>query len=420
MSEKEGLPEEAKGTTRGSPTGKKAEECVVIALSDFRRLSSVAEAEETKTKQSLYSSEDDNARIKSERIQSAEQVERQGDKGHIIVSLGSNGSGGSLRGYSVSVRRDTITLVNAKGNEEYELAHKFEEHTYGYPTYCDVCTGLLAGLWSQGMQCASCGMNTHRGGGIGDHDDCRAEAMLAPCDCVQQQSPANESKTLREAMREVQELARERPNFFRDVRAQMDRDVMTHVTNVVVSAGVDGERDKKFRRTKEKIVPLLEFVDGIEEKGEIHSLILLLSLHGRVALFAAMIGILGFILAVLWRHGRLTESSFHLALIHESTVLFTVHIGLLIVAAILRYYTSIFKRKVKVIDQFLRDKFGVDAKEDFGISVAGAARRARWWSERIFISAAITAYAAVCFWYAAEPSMNTLLFVDHGVCPADK
>lgn len=382
-----------------SDAGEEAER-VVIALADVRTWQ-LSESSTRSSNSKEGAPDNDEAPKSSERI----------------ASTKAKGSG-ALRSYSVSIRRDTITLVNEEDKGEYELAHKFEEHTYGAPTYCDVCNGLLVGLWSQGLKCASCGRNTHRGGGIGDHDDCRAEAMLTPCDCAKQSRPADASKTLGEAMKEVRELTQERPNFFQEVRAQMEKDAMTHVKNAVVSAGVEDERQKKFRRAKEKLAPLLEFVDGIEAKGEIHSLFRLLMVHAKVALVASVLGIVGFFLAVLSRHGRFTKSSVHLALVHESTVLVTVHIGLLIAAATFHFYASRFKRKVNVVDQFLRSQFGIDAKEDFGVSVEGVARRARWWSERIFITEAIMAYAAICWWYAMQPSMDTLLLVDGGVCPA--
>ena len=67
----------------------------------------------------------------------------------------------------------SIALVDDNNGEElYDLAHKFAEHTYRSPTNCDICHGLLVGLWSQGLQCEKCGVNCHRGEGIGDHDDC--------------------------------------------------------------------------------------------------------------------------------------------------------------------------------------------------------------------------------------------------------
>ena len=198
----------------------------------------------------------------------------------------------------------------------------------------------------------------------------------------------------------------------------MDKDIMTHAKNTIVAEGVEDQRAKSFRRIKENITPLICWLDDIQAKGEVYTLLLLLRLHVAVAFCGGAIGFVGWILMMLFRHGRLTKSSFHMAVIHETTVLVTVHVSLLLIAATFRYYAGLVKRKMVVIDQFLRDKFGIDAKQDLGISIAGAANRARWWSERILFSAAITTYAEICIWYAAQPSLDTLIYIDRGVCQA--
>ena len=58
-------------------------------------------------------------------------------------------------------------------------------------------------------------------------------------------------------MEEVRELAQTKPNFFQEVRAQMDKDIMTHAKNTIVAEGVEDQRAKSFRRIKENITPLI-------------------------------------------------------------------------------------------------------------------------------------------------------------------
>ena len=146
--------------------------------------------------------------------------------------------------------RKSSSLLQSKDQNELELAHKFAEHTYKGPTNCDICNGLLVGLWSQGLQCDICGLNVHRGEGVNGHDDCRKEALLSPCSGskAEDEQPAT---TLREAMKKS-------PNFFQDVKQQMNRDLKSHVRSVVVASGVEGERSKKLRRFRERLVPIME------------------------------------------------------------------------------------------------------------------------------------------------------------------
>ena len=115
------------------------------------------------------------------------------NEGHEMVQRGTE-EAVEVDEQGVAGEPGSIALVGDNGEELYDLAHKFAEHTYRSPTNCDICHGLLVGLWSQGLQCEKCGVNCHRGEGIGDHDDCLAEALLAPCGCVQpKSSKADES-----------------------------------------------------------------------------------------------------------------------------------------------------------------------------------------------------------------------------------
>jgi hypothetical protein len=70
-------------------------------------------------------------------------------------------------------------------------------------------------------------------------------------------------------------------------------------------------------------------------------------------------------------------------------------------------------RKVILIDHFLQQKFTINAKDDFGVSVAGAATRAMWWSERIVAASAMTCSLAMALWWSVvaqpPPSIDSSL-----------
>jgi len=340
---------------------------------------------------------------------------------------------------SIDARGTTKTTSGASTSDdegEFERAHVFREHTYTTPTHCDICAGLLVGLWSQGLQCRTCKMNVHRGAGLGEHDDCRAEALsFSPCKVVnptdihndhssdnQQQRHSIASslsgRTSRDeerkrnsfarAVREVKELAAN-PNFFSDLKQQVDNDIAAMAKNVVVSKAVEDERQKNLRRLKERIVlPLITYNDKIEAHGEIYCLLVLLAAQAALAAAASVTALAWFMLAVLLRHGTITIQSFRVALLHESTNLATIHVLFLFIAVVVRKVACAFKRKTIIIHQFIRDIFGIDTKKDIGVSVIGVAMRLMRWSRRLFLSTAITSCIAIAFWFAMQPTVDTL------------
>ncbi len=182
----------------------------------------------------------------------------------------------------------------------------------------------------------------------------------------------------------------------------MNKDIKSHVKSAMVASGVEGEKSKKLRRFRLRLVPLVEKLDSIENRGELFSFLVLMSFHVLFASALALVSFAGFILALWPRHGLLTPPSLRSALLHDCTVLCTVHICLLFVAVVLRRMASSCKRKSNIFDRFLQDVFKIDAQDDLGISVAGATRRAKAWAGRIVLSSAVTCCTTVIIWHIVE------------------
>ncbi|CAB1311854.1 unnamed protein product [Coregonus sp. 'balchen'] len=66
-------------------------------------------------------------------------------------------------------QEDTPEEVGAQ-RFSVNMPHKFRNHNYKAPTFCDHCGSLLWGLMRQGLQCKVCKMNVHK----------RCEANVAP------------------------------------------------------------------------------------------------------------------------------------------------------------------------------------------------------------------------------------------------
>ncbi|CAB1338117.1 unnamed protein product [Coregonus sp. 'balchen'] len=66
-------------------------------------------------------------------------------------------------------QEDTPEEVGAQ-RFSVNMPHKFSNHNYKAPTFCDHCGSLLWGLMRQGLQCKVCKMNVHK----------RCEANVAP------------------------------------------------------------------------------------------------------------------------------------------------------------------------------------------------------------------------------------------------
>ncbi|CAB9513676.1 protein kinase D2 [Seminavis robusta] len=308
----------------------------------------------------------------------------------------------------------TTTLPKAIGaneeHEEQELAHLLEEHTYTKPTNCDICKGLLVGLWSQGLQCKLCGLNVHRGEGVGGHDDCRAEALFKGCPgchndvCV---PTTKEPVRVRDVIEQMRQMANEKPNFFREIRDQMDKDINSQIKGMIVSASAEEHKTKSLLRARNSIVPFIQKVDSVESYGIWFAYSLLCLGHLAIGALVACIAWIGFVLVLFPRHGLFTVSSFKLAHVHNMTVLYSFHCSLVIIVLLLRRLISLMNRKCNLLDQFLREVFKLEAEVDLGVSVNGVAKRAQLWIRRITVSSSVTCIAAMLLWQASQPSSSS-------------
>ncbi|CAB9500992.1 protein kinase D2 [Seminavis robusta] len=308
------------------------------------------------------------------------------------------------------------STTGAPGEEE-EVAHVLEEHTYSQPTNCDICKGLLVGLWSQGLQCKLCGLNVHRGEGVRGHDDCHAEALLKGCPgCRNEEfcSPTTNPVRMRDVIGQLRQRAQEEPNFLQEIKEQADKDIHTHIKDIIVSKSTDDQRTKNLLRARNFIVPFTQRLDSMEsnELWFIYSLLFLG--HLAVGALVSCISWIGFMLVLCPRSGLLSTPSLKLAHIHGMTVLYAFHASVVLLVLLLRRLISVMNRKSNVLDQFLREMFTLEAEDDLGITVKGLAKRAQLWIHRVTVSSCCMCLVALLLWQASQPW--SLLFHPSNVC----
>jgi hypothetical protein len=327
------------------------------------------------------------------------------------VGDGLNGTGtmSSAQGQRDKEVKFTVEADSAEANgkekdelpdaatEDEELAHTFHEHSYPSPEVCDMCSGLLVGLWSQGLQCKTCHMNVHRGEGKEGHDNCRIEALLTACPGCKirkTETPVG----LKVAIKQLNEMA---PNLGQEIRRQLNRDLMSHAVKGIVASGVEDERSKKLKRAKVVVVTFVRALDKLEARGETYTVLFFLGAHALIAgaLSAAMLPLT--IIALWPSHGLLEESAIHLTIFDCATVNATTHTYLVLLTIFMHHAACIFKRKASVFHNLLHEFFQIDAEADIGISVAGAALRAKAWSIRAFQSASVSCVGAVLLWHTS-------------------
>ena len=292
--------------------------------------------------------------------------------------------------------------------QDQEMPHCFELHSFKKPTNCDICQGLLVGLWKQGLKCKTCGMKVHRGEGVDGHDNCRAEALLAGCRGCQRNPGSNDASSssddddepvqVRQVIKQFRQLAKEQPNLLRSAKAQLDRDINSKVKEIIVSKGAEKEKTKKFLRAKNAIQPIVQRMDNIEEQyGWVCIFGALFAGHLAVATLFGTACWVGFLTLILPRHDVFAASS--LAWIHAPTVIFAFHIAIVALIVLLRRLVNLMNRKSNLLDQCLKDFLKLEAEQDLGISINGIANRAQLWTKRLLITSSCTCLLTLWFWH---------------------
>jgi len=213
------------------------------------------------------------------------------------------------------------------------------------------------------------------------------------------------------------------PNFFKDVKQQIDKDLLSLAKKVVVSASVETERDLSLKKIRVNYVkPFVSYNDYIESKGEVFCLVVTFLVHCIITMMTFIISFVAVTMAYylqLLYYMQTNDNDdnelitakrvIHSAIGHEITVLSTVHLTMLLFATLFYFKGAQYlRRKVIIIDQFLRDLLKIDAKADIGVSVVGLVSRINRWSRRVVMVTAIVCTMTICFWfYVQEPPKIT-------------
>lgn len=334
----------------------------------------------------------------------------------------------------------TSPTVEDQDDEHTDAAHEFVRHTYNKPTKCDICDGLLVGLWHQGLRCKHCGLNVHCGEGINDHTNCRAEALLqeggchrhlTTCCSQEQRNMSDEARTvtsptsadsridpvlsLTEAMQQVRQMARDRPTFLQDVKAQMDRDIKSRVKSIIVSKGAEEQKSKailKFRT--ETVLPTLKLLDKIESGGWNLPYALLFAFHILLAMSVSIFAWAGVSVALYRRHSSTRPASsmqeasndMSLSWSHNVAILYAFHTALALVVLLIRRLINTLHRKSRILDQFLLEVFSLSSEEDLGFSMQQLAVRLRLWIRRITKTTAVMLLASLALYRFSHLATN--------------
>jgi hypothetical protein len=309
---------------------------------------------------------------------------------------------------------------DAHRHHSRERAHQFEIYTYQRPTYCDVCDGLLVGLWRQGRQCQHCGMNVHHGEGKGEHDDCKAEALLTACwgekpshnerrlvDPDQQQQPPIQFPD----WQQIQRFFQNHPNLWEEFTEQTEKDFMKNITEHIIEQATDNERTRKIKRAREYVIlPTLRQLTSAENvQLPFFPILWLLSYHIVALTAVAILTAMMFGTALLPTDHGVTSDGI---LLHTATVGLSIQVDMVVFAVLMRYLSLHFKRKEMIVDNFLQEVATLHVEEDFGVSVQNFSAICRRWSDRFVVTNAIMLVMNVMIWYHAEQAFTKALLAE--------
>jgi hypothetical protein len=194
----------------------------------------------------------------------------------------------------------------------------------------------------------------------------------------------NDANSMTSAIQQVRQLARERPNFFRDVKEQIDRDIQSRVKTMIVSKGAQEQKTKSLFRLRTNVVlPTIQYLDKLEKNQFGSKLIygLLIGGHMILALLVCVVASSGFALALFSTTTKGVSKSITIS--HNVTILYAFHMALLLLVLLVRRFVQLIHRKSKILDSFLQEVLSISSKEDLGISVQEFANRSKLWMSRI-------------------------------------
>jgi len=311
----------------------------------------------------------------------------------------------SSSGETVAGKDEKQAQLIQKLLAERDMTHSFASQTYGRPTYCDICGGLLAGLLFQGLQCSECDMNVHHGQGKGDHDDCRAEALLrTSCPYLKEDESEGDKDpepSLSSAMRSMKPM---------EVIQQIDRDFMAHAKKAVVATGVEEERPRKFKRLRKHVDAWRQSFQRFESLGVVRVTVLWLSVEFGLSLLFAILTYVAVIVALLplqlVENGNETTTAMfpsrrllRFAWFHAVTILCYTQTIVWIIVVLLWRVGRLLHRKVRIVDRFLTDIMEMNPREDLGVSVQEVSLWWNRWCIRALRSSTLSSFVILLLWW---------------------